>query len=47
MIFRCDMRDPDSPMCDNSVTATIASPEMFEGKGIGLEADVFAFGMVM
>lgn len=36
-------RDPD----DNSVTATIASPEMWDGAGIGLETDIYAFGIVM
>lgn len=30
-----------------AVTATIASPEMFEGFGIGLETDVYGFGVVM
>ena len=32
---------------DDAVTATIASPEMWDGQGIGLETDVYAFGIVM
>jgi serine/threonine protein kinase len=36
-------RGPD----DDAVTAKIASPEMLEGKGIGLETDIYGFGIVM
>jgi hypothetical protein len=32
---------------DMSVTSTIASPEMLEGVGIGLETDIYGFGMVI
>ena len=30
-----------------NVTAEIASPELFDGVGVGLKADIFAFGCVM
>lgn len=33
--------------CDAKVTATIASPEIWAGSNIGLEADMYAFGVVM
>ena len=32
---------------DDAVTAAIASPEMWDGLGIGLETDIYAFGIVM
>ena len=32
---------------DNFMTAAIASPEMWRGTGIGLESDIYAFGIVM
>jgi serine/threonine protein kinase len=32
---------------DDAVTASIASPEMLEGAGIGLETDIYGFGIVM
>jgi hypothetical protein len=31
---------------DDSITAAVASPELFAGKKIGLESDVFSFGVV-
>jgi hypothetical protein len=54
----CRKLSPDSPCslqkecsftvrCDNAVTAGIASPEMWEQAGIGLETDIYAFGIVM
>ena len=33
--------------CDNSVTAGVASPELHDGYGIGLETDIFSLGVVM
>ena len=33
--------------CDNGVTAAVASPELIDGLGIGLETDIYAFGIVM
>ena len=45
--LKCRVGTIDRPDHDNNVTATIASPEIFEGRGIGLETDVFAFGVVM
>jgi serine/threonine protein kinase len=45
--LKCRIGTIDRPEDDDNLTATIASPEMFEGKGIGLETDVFAFGVVM
>ena len=33
--------------CDTAVTADVASPELLDGAGIGLETDIYALGMVM
>lgn len=33
--------------CDNGVTASVASPELLDGAGIGLETDIYALGIVM
>ena len=44
---RCVRGDGSSPFCDMAVTAEIASPEMWAGEGIGLETDIYAFGVVM
>ena len=44
---KCNRDRADSPMCDMAVTAEIASPEMWAGEGIGLETDIYAFGVVM
>ena len=33
--------------CDLNVSAPIASPELWDGKNIGLESDIYAFGIVM
>ena len=33
--------------CDNGLTAAVASPELIDGVGIGLETDIYAFGIVM
>ena len=33
--------------CDNGVTAAVASPELLDGAGIGLETDIYSFGIVM
>ena len=37
----------DGEWCDNGLTAAVASPELFDGLNIGLETDIYAFGMVM
>ncbi len=48
---RCPLSDTtageDGPWCDNGLTASIASPELFDGLSIGLETDIYAFGVVM
>ena len=42
---RCDDAEPGC--CDVNVSAPIASPELWDGKNIGLESDIYAFGIVM
>ena len=37
----------DDACCDVNVSAPIASPELWDGKNIGLESDIYAFGIVM
>ena len=37
----------DGTPCDNGLTAAVASPELIDGVGIGLETDIYAFGIVM
>eukprot|EP01045_Picozoa_sp_COSAG04_P000845 COSAG04_NODE_24_length_37684_cov_50.391060_11_plen_2361_part_00 len=37
----------DGQVCDNGVTAAVASPELLDGQAIGLETDIYAFGIVM
>jgi hypothetical protein len=37
----------DGDPCDNAVTPQYASPEMLVGSDIGLESDVYSFGIVM
>ena len=32
---------------DDSITPTVASPELLDGQGIGLETDIYSFGCVM
>ena len=32
---------------DNRITAPVASPELIDGEGIGLETDIYSFGCVM
>jgi hypothetical protein len=39
--------DESRPMCDTAVSPQIASPEMWLGRCIGLETDIYAFGIVM
>eukprot|EP01047_Picozoa_sp_COSAG01_P069111 COSAG01_NODE_10140_length_2239_cov_2.596729_2_plen_529_part_00 len=39
--------DESCPMCDTAVSPQIASPEMWLGRCIGLETDIYAFGIVM
>ncbi len=35
------------PPDDNRITAPVASPELLDGQGIGLETDIYSFGIVM
>ena len=39
---RCDSGE----WCDNAIPAGASSPELLEGKAIGLETDIYAFGIV-